>query len=286
MHEPVTVTLSVVPLGKATLTPTSITIAAGNQSAIATLTSIPDADYMDETLTVVATGTGITGSQNVNITVTDPPSLVMTVSAAPTTIAEGGTSTITAMANRPVTAADGPVTVTLNVSPPGKATLTPTSITIAAGDQSGIATLTSIPDADYMPETLTVVATGTGITSSEIATIIVTDPPPSAPFTDDPIQPGVTPVKAMHFTELRTRIDALRRAEGLQAFSWTDPFLRARVTKVRLVHLLELREALGAAYTAAGRAVPPWRAVATTGGSTPIQAAHVTELREAVLALE
>ena len=30
----------------------------------------------------------------------------------------------------------------------------------------------------------------------------------SAPFTDDPLRPGVTPVRAVHFTELRTRIDA------------------------------------------------------------------------------
>ena len=30
------------------------------------------------------------------------------------------------------------------------------------------------------------------------------------PFTDDPIVPGVTPVRAVHFTELRARIDALR----------------------------------------------------------------------------
>ena len=33
--------------------------------------------------------------------------------------------------------------------------------------------------------------------------------------------------KAVHFTELRTRIDALRSAAGLLPFSWTDPVLRA-----------------------------------------------------------
>ena len=69
---------------------------------------------------------------------------------------------------------------------------------------------------------------------------------------------GVTPVRAVHFTELRTRIDALREAAGLGRFRWTDPVLRAGVTPVRLVHLLELREALAAAYAAAGRAPPRW----------------------------
>ena len=105
-------------------------------------------------------------------------------------------------------------------------------------------------------------------------------------FTDDPIRPGATPVRAIHFTELRARIDSLREAAGLGRFRWTDPVLRAGVTPVRLVHLLELREALGAAYTAAGRAGPRWTDAAPTAGTTPIRAAHLTELRAAVVALE
>ena len=107
-----------------------------------------------------------------------------------------------------------------------------------------------------------------------------------APFTDDPIVAGVTPVRAVHFTELRAHIDALREEAGLGRFRWTDPVLRAGVTPVRLVHLLELREALGAAYTAAGRAEPRWTDAAPTAGTTPIRAAHLTELRAAVVALE
>ena len=105
-------------------------------------------------------------------------------------------------------------------------------------------------------------------------------------FTDDPLRPGVTPVRAIHFTELRARIDSLREAAGLGRFSWTDPALRAGVTPVRLVHLTELREALGAAYTAAARAAPRWTDAAPVAGSTPIRAAHLTELRAAVVALE
>ena len=109
---------------------------------------------------------------------------------------------------------------------------------------------------------------------------------PAGGFTDDPLRPGVTPVRAIHFTELRARIDSLREAAGLGRFRWTDPALRAGATPVRLVHLLELREALGAAYTAAGRAGPRWTDAAPTAGTTPIRAAHLTELRAAVVALE
>ena len=50
----------------------------------------------------------------------------------------------------------------------------------------------------------------------------------TAPFTDDPIVPGETPVRAVHFTELRARIDVLRQEAGLAPFGWTDPVLRGR----------------------------------------------------------
>jgi len=105
-------------------------------------------------------------------------------------------------------------------------------------------------------------------------------------FTDHPIVPGETPVRAVHFTELRTRINALRSVAGMGRFAWTDPVLRAGVTRVRLVHLLELRSALAAAYAAAGRPAPRWSDASPVGGTTPIRAAHLMELRAAVVALE
>ena len=105
-------------------------------------------------------------------------------------------------------------------------------------------------------------------------------------FTDNPIRPGVTPVRAIHFTELRARIDSLREAAGLGRFRWTDPALRAGATPVRLVHLMELRSALAAAYAAAGRSVPPWTDPAPVARTTSIRAVHLMELRAAVVALE
>ena len=106
------------------------------------------------------------------------------------------------------------------------------------------------------------------------------------PFTDHRIVPGVTPVKAVHFTELRTRIDGLRAGAGLPQFPWTDPVLTVGVTPVRLAHLLELRAALAAAYSASGRSVPGWTDAAPVAGATRIRAAHLMELRAAVMALE
>ena len=144
-------------------------------------------------------------------------------------------------------------------------------------------TLTAVSEG---ASTIRVTATdpgGLGATQSFTVTVSTTV---SGSFTDDPIQPGVTPVRAVHFRELRSRIDALRAGTGLGRFAWTDPVLRAGVTPVRRVHLLELRSALAEAYSAAGRAAPRWTDASPVGGSTPIRAAHVTELRAAVLALE
>ena len=134
--------------------------------------------------------------------------------------------------------------------------------------------------------TIRVTATDPGGLSATQSFTVTVEVSVSEPFTDHPIRPGVTPVKAVHFKELRERIDALRRAVGLQAFSWTDTVLRAGVTSVKLAHLRELREALGAAYVAAGRLAPGWTDLAPMAGSIPIRAQHVMELRIAVVELE
>ena len=102
-------------------------------------------------------------------------------------------------------------------------------------------------------------------------------------FTDDPVLAGVTPVRAVHFTELRGRIDALRTAHGLGRFPWTDPSLAAGVTPVRGVHMSELRTALGQVYDAASRTIGFGTEPVQAGWE--IRAAHINELRRAVEAL-
>ncbi len=122
-------------------------------------------------------------------------------------------------------------------------------------------------------------------TTATLAFGVTVRVPSDLTFTDDPIVPGVTPVKAVHFTELRERIDLLRNAAGLEPFSWTDPVLAAQVTPVRLAHLLELREALAAAYGASGQPAPMYTDEAPVSSTIPIRAAHLMELRSAVVAL-
>ena len=105
------------------------------------------------------------------------------------------------------------------------------------------------------------------------------------PFTDEPLRPGVTPIKAIHFLELRDRIDRLREGAGLPRLAWTDPILTPGVTVVRRVHLLELREALAEVYAAAGRPPPGYSDAALPEG-TVIRGAHLMALRTAIVALE
>ena len=73
-----------------------------------------------------------------------------------------------------------------------------------------------------------------------------TDAAAQQAFTDSAIMPGVTPIRAVHITELRTRIDALRQRANLPGVAWTDPVITAGVTPVRAVHTQELRTAVSA----------------------------------------
>ena len=102
-------------------------------------------------------------------------------------------------------------------------------------------------------------------------------------FTDHPLERGVTPVRAIHFLELRARIDALRAGAGLPAFGWTDPTLIPGITPIKAVHVTELRTALAEVYVASGRPAPGYPDTAVAGG-TGIRAAHLMELRAAVAA--
>ena len=107
-----------------------------------------------------------------------------------------------------------------------------------------------------------------------------------AAFTDDPLVPGVTPVRAVHLLELRSRIDWLRRRAGLPAFAWTDAKVVPGVTPARAAHLTELRSALGEAYAAAGRPAPGLFGRAGDGGDDGHAGVQLQELRRAVAALE
>ena len=109
---------------------------------------------------------------------------------------------------------------------------------------------------------------------------------PATGWTDHPIRPGVTSIKAVHFDELRARVAALRAREGLAPVRWTDPVLAPGATTIRRVHVAELRAALGGVYDAREQRQAAYTDRTLTTGRTLVRAAHVMELREAVEILE
>ena len=144
-------------------------------------------------------------------------------------------------------------------------------------------TVTVTPVAAGMA-TVTVAATDTsGSNATQQFAVTVVDP---RTFTDDPIIPGTTPIRAIHFRELRERIAGLRARVGLPAVGWTDPTLVVGVTPVKGAHLTELRLALDAVYEAVGRPGPVYADAVVAAEVNPIRAAHIMELRDAVLVLE
>jgi hypothetical protein len=96
-------------------------------------------------------------------------------------------------------------------------------------------------------------------------------------YTDATLTPGVTPLKAIHMTELRETVNSVRRAAALPDASWTDASLAGAT--VRGVHLQELRDSLSPALTALHAPVPTFTDPTLTAGGTPIKAVHIEELR-------
>jgi hypothetical protein len=99
-------------------------------------------------------------------------------------------------------------------------------------------------------------------------------------FTDDPIQGGVTKVKAVHLNELRQAVNAVRSAAGLAAQTWTDSTLQG--TTIKAVHVQELRTSLNQALTVLGLPTQGYTDPTLTGGATVIRKEHFQELRNRV----
>jgi hypothetical protein len=104
-------------------------------------------------------------------------------------------------------------------------------------------------------------------------------------FSDDPLGTS-TPVKAVHLSELRSCVNALRGQAGLAAATWTDGTLISGSTPVKAVHITELRSALDAVYSAYAFPTPTYTDSTLSAGSTTIKRAHVSELRTAAVALD
>jgi subtilisin-like proprotein convertase family protein len=169
----------------------------------------------------------------------------------------------------------------------GDYTATSGTVTFNAGETSKPVVVSLNGDAAIEPnETFFVNLTnpaGATISDSQgLGTILNDD---GATFTDNPLVAGTTLIKAIHVNELRPRIDAIRIAKGLGAFSW-GAALVAGTSVVTVQHVNDLRTALGQAYTAALMTPPTYTDPVLVAGTTKVKAVHITEVRSAIVAIE
>ncbi len=97
-------------------------------------------------------------------------------------------------------------------------------------------------------------------------------------FTDDPVVAGSTIISAVHLTQLREAVNALRAAASMGNATFTDPSLAAG-SIIRTVHIQELRDALAPARSTLGLPALTFTDPTLTQELTPVKAVHVEELR-------
>lgn len=110
--------------------------------------------------------------------------------------------------------------------------------------------------------------------------------PTTACFTDEPLAAGLAPIKTVHITELRARINFDRHAYGFPALTWTDPIIVPGATALQAQHLLELRAGVDGLYQIAAMPRPTYTDPTIQPAQTVIRAVHIEELRAALVALE
>ena len=170
-------------------TASSVAIAVGDTSATLNLGTVDDSVVEAASSVTVALGAGdgytVGTADSATVSVADDDAATFAVAAAPGAIEEGDAATVTVSIANGVTFAAGQA-VTLTASGTAAAddyTLSPTSLTLAAGDASVSATLTATDDEVEEPaETVTVAASLGG---STIGSATVTIAAGDAPLSDD-----------------------------------------------------------------------------------------------------
>ncbi len=101
---------------------------------------------------------------------------------------------------------------------------------------------------------------------------------PQDPLTwAEAIVAGVTPIRATHVTELRTKVNGRRGNAGALNYSWSSSTISAG-NAVTAAHFNEMRTAISEVYTNCGQAAPPWSSGVITPG-TSTRKVHIDDLR-------
>ena len=227
-------------------------------------------------MTITASAPGL-ASAAATVTISPGAASQLTFTSSTADLATGVSRTLTAA----VRDASGNVVVTDN------STLVTFGQSAGSGSLNGLGTGTAVSGVASRTVTggtagsVTASAAASGLTPGTSVFNVTSIPT----FSDNPVTAASTAIKAVHISELRDSIDALRARFSLTPMSWTDPTLTTGVTQIKAVHLTELRSALNAVYVAAGRTPPTYSNASVAAGSTLIAAVNINELRAAVLAI-
>ena len=96
---------------------------------------------------------------------------------------------------------------------------------------------------------------------------------------DSPLVPGVTPVKAAHFTQLREAANSVRFLAGIPSMSFSDAMVPG--LGIKALHITQLRTAISEARAALSLSAVPATAPPPGTGDV-VKAAHVEDLRAGV----
>jgi hypothetical protein len=209
-------------------------------------------------VTVTTAGGSTTWALGYRYTV-DAPATITATALSPTSISVSWPAVLGAAGYNLARSADGVNYAFVNFMPIAGTSLTDTNVT------GGRAYL-------YKVQALDSDGISRPFSPRDLATTVI--------FTDDPLVPGVTPVKAVHVNELRTAVNAVRALAGLAPFAFTDSITAGVAVKAN--HVMELRARFDDAKWSLLLFPPPWGDPTLIPGVTIITAAHFKELRNVV----
>ena len=111
---------------------------------------------------------------------------------------------------------------------------------------------------------------------ANLSAFSATDLATTVMFTDDPLLPSATRVKAVHLTELRAAVNAVRAAAGLASATFTDPAPAS--IPVQAQHITEIKAAINAALALLGS--PLAGGTVVSGGTALVKAADFQQIRD------
>jgi len=229
-----------------------------SSTTTSSITYTPTDDTVTLTVTILSSrGCGITASKTITTQCVDvlPPANVVAEATSTTVVNVSWTASAGAASYNVYRSTDG-----LTYSLAGNTALTSFNDTGRAVNTAHLYKVRAVNGGESADST------------RDLATTVI--------FTDDPLVTSTTQVKAVHLTQLRTAIDAVRALAAVGAGSYTDT-ITATVTPVKAVHITEARTQLDAARSALSLSTNSYGET-ITATTTTIKASHFTELRNGV----